>query len=569
MTSTLDSEQKWRSQSTQATPLADNRGEEATGWQWEHKTGWRPYGAEVSARIQVAFDRGESLVRLKVGKGQLVPKELYLYDMLQYDPVSQNTRKIRQFPKPSPLRILWRVTNMLFTLKAPKKFKDRLAGQGVPSKAEQVAMLRHSTMHNISGMQSIWAHIAKNNAFRFTSRALVCVSCIAIGIEADLEAGDDSPAFSQHMSLHILNHILAFYFCMEAVIRFAAYQDRRECLEDVHFMFDMAVALLMTVECWMMTAVLIAGSTASPDWLQALQAVRLVRLVRVMRVLKQIPEVLTLIRGIIYATRAVIVTSCMLLVLLYMFGIIFVSQSHGKPRENYFSSLGHSMWTLLLQGTLLDDISTPLNDLSEQREWTLIVTFLAYVFLSSFTLLNMLLGMLCDVISNVTTAEKHALAESELEESILAILECYDTDEAKGFICQTAFTTLTQNPEFIRALKKFNVQVDDVCELEEVIFDKHSHGHDNEPDPSASPRSALISFRELLDIILRLHDNSGATVNDIAGIQRHVAQLQERLDKSDCRQQEVLSRLEDISRMLRAHSCLSTSACNMEAPVLE
>lgn len=480
------------------------------------------------------------MVRLKVGKGQLVPKELYLYDMLQYDPVTNNTRKIRQYPSPSPCQRLRRVVNVFFTFKPPKKFKNRLDGQGVASEA----LLRFSSLHAIEAVDSMWASLVKRKAFRFTSRVMVCAACVTIGIEADMQASHADKTSSAHLSLHILDHILASFFCTEAAFRFLAYKEKRQCLEDVNFMFDSLVAVLMAVECWTTTGVLIAGSTASPAWLQALQAARMFRLVRVMRVLKQIPEVMTLIRGILAATRAVVVTSCMLLILLYMFGIIFVSQSRGPPRESYFSSLGHSMWTLLLQGTLLDDISTPLNDLSEQGDWVLVAFFLAYVFLSSFTLLNMLLGMLCDVISDVTAAEKHQVAEAKLSDSILEILECYDTDEMSGFISRTAFQSLTQNPEFISALRKFDVRVEDVCELEEVIFERHRHEHDN--DISAGSEQILISFKELLEVILRLHDNSGATVNDIAGIQHSIAQLEERLDKSDRWQQEVLSRLQEL-----------------------
>jgi len=45
-------------------------------WQWEHRTGFRDYDMAANVRIEEAFQRGESKVRLKTGKNGTTPMEM-------------------------------------------------------------------------------------------------------------------------------------------------------------------------------------------------------------------------------------------------------------------------------------------------------------------------------------------------------------------------------------------------------------------------------------------------------------------------------------------------------------
>lgn len=70
-------------------------------WQWEHRTGFKAYDVRATARIEDAFQRGLSRVRLKAGKMDDTPMELFFHDMIQFDPKTGNTRKIRRVGRDS------------------------------------------------------------------------------------------------------------------------------------------------------------------------------------------------------------------------------------------------------------------------------------------------------------------------------------------------------------------------------------------------------------------------------------------------------------------------------------
>eukprot|EP00929_Paragymnodinium_shiwhaense_P095817 TRINITY_DN5711_c0_g1_i1.p1 TRINITY_DN5711_c0_g1~~TRINITY_DN5711_c0_g1_i1.p1 ORF type:complete len:147 (-),score=14.32 TRINITY_DN5711_c0_g1_i1:92-532(-) len=60
-------------------------------WQWEHRTGWRDYQADESARIESAYNRGEPYIRLKSGKSGVIPMELFFserHTLLMKTPLS-------------------------------------------------------------------------------------------------------------------------------------------------------------------------------------------------------------------------------------------------------------------------------------------------------------------------------------------------------------------------------------------------------------------------------------------------------------------------------------------------
>ncbi|OLQ00123.1 hypothetical protein AK812_SmicGene17261 [Symbiodinium microadriaticum] len=82
-------------------------------WQWEHRTGFKNYDTRATARIEDAFQRGLSRVRLKAGKMDDTPMELFFHDMIQFDPKTGNTRKIRRVGRDSCWKKLRRKANEL------------------------------------------------------------------------------------------------------------------------------------------------------------------------------------------------------------------------------------------------------------------------------------------------------------------------------------------------------------------------------------------------------------------------------------------------------------------------
>ena len=58
----------------------------------------------------------------------------------------------------------------------------------------------------------------------------------------------------------------------------------------------------------------------------------------------------------------------------------------------------------------------------------MLCVFLAYFFLANFTVLNMLIGILCDVISDTQASEKMKAKVREVEEKISLVYDSIDVD---------------------------------------------------------------------------------------------------------------------------------------------
>jgi len=132
---------------------------------------------------------------------------------------------------------------------------------------------------------------------------------------------------------------------------------------------------------------------------------------------------------------------------------------------------------------------------------------LLFIFLSSFTVLNMLIGIVCEVVSNVS---KHEKAEEEarfLKNNLMNILDCYDKDEDQS-IGPEEFTTFFNNPEVQNLLGRFGTKVGGILSLKPVLFEQ----------------TDKLTFPELLDTIMRLRGENKAEVTDIMELREFIRQ---------------------------------------------
>merc|ERR1719324_1243414 len=121
---------------------------------------------------------------------------------------------------------------------------------------------------------------------------------------------------------------------------------------------------------------------------QPLRLLRLLRLTRMARLMRSFPDLLTLVKGMIAATRSVGSTLLLLMIFNYVFAIIFTGQlkNHEDPEFiGYWGTLFSSMFTLILAGTLLDDITTPTRMLIDDPIYYYIVPLVfVYILASNF-----------------------------------------------------------------------------------------------------------------------------------------------------------------------------------------
>merc|ERR1712187_753703 len=138
------------------------------------------------------------------------------------------------------------------------------------------------------------------------------------------------------------------------------------------------------------------------------------RMARMAKLLRSTPELLILIKGIGVALRSVFFTLILVLLLLYVFAIYFRMMTEGDIQEAHFSKITFSMHTLLMYGTFLDslgEVSFAFAESAKESFGDYINLILWYVFilLSSLMPLNMLIGILCEVITAVAETERESI----------------------------------------------------------------------------------------------------------------------------------------------------------------
>merc|ERR1719502_1385382 len=132
---------------------------------------------------------------------------------------------------------------------------------------------------------------------------------------------------------------------------------------------------------------------------------RLARMARLARLLRSMPELLILCKGMLASTRSVFFTMLLLFLQLYVFSILFRQLSDGTAiGADWFPSMTATANTLVVTGIFFDNAFEIQNYMVAEDMQHLLAAYYLFVLLSAFTVLNMLIGVLCEVI--FTTADK-------------------------------------------------------------------------------------------------------------------------------------------------------------------
>jgi len=552
-------------------------------WQWEHRTGYRDYDAKANLRIEQAYQRGEAYVRLKSGKIGTIPMEIFFADMLQYDPVSANTRKVRRLGPSGLLQRLWRWSAEVIRSIETGKPRRLMFKQYEQNRKElfQGSCLERCE-RDLYKSEGIPQQVARSRTFFACSMIAVLLNVVWMGIDADLNDAATIPEAEWYFQ--VAEHLFCSFFTIEVSIRFLAFAKKTDAMEDGWFIFDAMLVVAQISETWLLTLFLSGHRLKQLALLRVARLLRLARLGRLMRMLRLFPEVLTLLKGIGRAMRPVFYVLMMLGILLFVFAIIFKTQAiDNEVLEQMFPSLVDTMWLLLLRGTLLDGPAITFYAIYDVAP-ALAVTFLVFIFLSSFTVLNMLIGILCDVVCQVSKMEQEDASLALLKTTLLGLLECYDRNDDKR-IGPEEFDLLMMNPETSQILRRFDVDASGLMSLKDVLFEHVAEA----PSGSAGQRSAKpsketsasaettadavpgvprndqswksfasergegrkLNFADLLEVILRLRGGKSATVTDIADLREYTKLRLDNVELKLHEEAEAQTELKDVREELK------------------
>lgn len=223
-----------------------------------------------------------------------------------------------------------------------------------------------------------------------------------------------------------------------------------------------------------------------------------------MRLMRNLPELVTMVHGVTSASRAVGCALLMLALLIYVFAILMHTiLSQEEIVTGKFNSLPLSMWTLLIDGTFMDSLGTVcllIFQLSWPHAMVAWTCFMAFVLLSAMTVMNMLIGVLCEVVADVAATEREEQAIAMLKGSLLLMLKGLDADKS-GELSREEFESVLHNNDAIGVLQAIDVDVSYLLELNGMHY---SQDDDN---------NLTIPF--IMEQILAVRGDRDATVKDI------------------------------------------------------
>eukprot|EP00928_Gymnodinium_smaydae_P064265 TRINITY_DN47656_c0_g1_i1.p1 TRINITY_DN47656_c0_g1~~TRINITY_DN47656_c0_g1_i1.p1 ORF type:complete len:499 (+),score=102.74 TRINITY_DN47656_c0_g1_i1:149-1645(+) len=366
--------------------------------------------------------------------------------------------------------------------------------------------------------EGVWQHIAKHNLFENATLAVIALNAVYIAVDTDwnkvepLTPTGTLPLTESGWFFQLMEHAFCVYFTFEWIVRFMAFKRKCNGLRDGWFVFDSLLVFMMVMETWVLLIVTKAmGSKGGSPFggTSVLRLFRLLRLSRLLKMLRSLPELMILIKGMVTAMKSVVYVMSLLLIITYVFAIAFTQMAVGTESigEDFFPSVPKSMYSLLVYATLLDDLSDFMDSLRFQSGPLLLLAFI-FIGLAALTVMNMLIGVLCEVVSAVAEKEREEIQRANVVEQMFNIISSLDTN-SNARICYREFAEIMQKPEALRALSDVGVNPVHIVDFAELFF--FEDGHPIE-----------LSFEEFIEMVMELRESHIATVKDMLSLWMHV-----------------------------------------------
>eukprot|EP00927_Polykrikos_kofoidii_P016606 TRINITY_DN17509_c0_g1_i5.p1 TRINITY_DN17509_c0_g1~~TRINITY_DN17509_c0_g1_i5.p1 ORF type:complete len:766 (-),score=122.42 TRINITY_DN17509_c0_g1_i5:38-2335(-) len=381
--------------------------------------------------------------------------------------------------------------------------------------------------------------IARSNAFENLTLLVIALNSIWIAVESDLNTADI--IWHADLPFIIIDNCFCAFFTFEVVVRFFSFQEKLECVKHFAFVFDTILVIVMVLETWVISTVSLLTTdgelmqTQDASFVKILRLARLTRTARMVRLLRSCPEVLILLNGLAVAMRSVWWTIVLLTVIIYIYALVFRQlakiPSEGSDSfallQQYFSSVPAAMGALVLGGIIPDSADIVRDCYGMNATCTfLIVTF---ILIASMALLNMLIAVICDMISVVSAVEKETLTLTYVKSKLLSMFDTCDADSI--VIGKAAFNRLLLNPSTARCFVEVGVDVVGLVDFSDDLF------RDGQ----------TLSFADFMDLVLAMRGSNTACVKDIFDLRRVMSKT---LEKVTAQTSFLSSQISDVRNLL-------------------
>jgi len=185
-------------------------------------------------------------------------------------------------------------------------------------------------------------------------------------------------------------------------------------------------------------------------------------------------------------------------------GVVLRQLSYQYPdiESKYFWNVPAAMNSLVLEG-LLPTNAGLVRDLAEAEPF-LYPVIISFLVLAVITIMNMLLGVLVEVVAAVAATEKEGMTVSAVSQQLRQVMvETLDIN-IKNPILKADFRSLLLKPEINSILVDVKVDVIGLMEAVDVIYEDLER---HEPGKG-------MSFEDFVELVLNMRGTNQATVKD-------------------------------------------------------
>jgi voltage-gated sodium channel len=351
-------------------------------------------------------------------------------------------------------------------------------------------------------------YIARSGTFEVVAQAIIACNTIWIGVELDWN--NSETLWQSDLHFILIENLFCWFFSLEIIIRFLAFQSKRNCLKDAWFVFDATLVFLMITETYVMAILLSPEVIQGAQVFQVVRLVKMLRLARLARLLRAMPELVVLVKGIFTATKSVSFVIILLTIIVYVFAVALKQLLHDRDMgHSHFRTVAMSMETLIIYGLIPDN--TFLIEGLRDAHWWLWPVIIMFILLATITVMNMLIGVLVGVVDTVAAMERESSLVTFVKDKLYEVMHHANT-ASNSAITKEEFERCIQEADVISVFKNIGVDVVGLVDLADFIFMDYGTTTD-----SGMPQ---LTFEDFLHVVIQLRGDNTATVKDVILMQR-------------------------------------------------
>jgi hypothetical protein len=266
----------------------------------------------------------------------------------------------------------------------------------------------------------------------------------------------------------------------------------------------------MVGETWVITIVVLsmnrqAGIDFPTSILRLIRLIKMARMARMARLLRMVPELVFLVKSMTVALRTVGVFIMLWLAMIYIYAVLFKQLAEGEVKEEFFPNVPAAMQTLLLRGVLPNHYH--LVKTVSDAQWFFWPLILSFIILACVTGMNMLIGMIVQIVVAVAESEKEKMVVGDTAMKLrdaMRRLTGTSPHEPLPLLSKDQFQKLLSTQEMEEILVPLKVDASIIQGAMHFIYeDAYKEGDDG------------LSFEGLVETVLDARAKNGSTVKDV------------------------------------------------------